>query len=341
MTFSRRSLLHLSVLSVACLWPAAQLAAQSMDELAAEAANGPPVVWYESSPEDQADAIIDAFNDRFPDVEIEHIRITGGNQLAARAIQEVEARGYTADVLTGGSDHIWSLNDRDVLLRTDFTEIGIDPALFPNDFTVATTASVYMIVYNTSRMSADEVPTNWDEIVDARWADRVGSWVRAAAFAQLSYAVGEDRAEALLQDFVQTRPLLFQSTFPMAQQVAAGEVDWAIGFYHTSQPPIAAGAPVALAPLDPTPMHTIYSSISANAQNMAGAKLLLAWLASPEGAIAYENATQRGNPLVEGTRTQALVAGVETSEWPPERISEYSAISERFNGILAAVGEAR
>lgn len=342
MIYTRRSALVLGAFATAAaLAPAPEARALDMQALAAEAARGGPVVWYESSPEDQADAIIEAFNAVFPDVEIEHIRVTGGNAIAARAVQEVEARGYTADILSSGSDHIWELNARDILLRMDWTELGIDEALFPNDFTVATAAAVYTIVYNTNRVSADEVPTSWEGMLDPKWTDRMGSWVRAAAFAQLGYEIGVDEAREMLQRFVQLRPLLFQSTFPLAQQVAAGEIDIAIGLYHTAQPPLNAGAPIALAPLDPAPMHTIFSSITANAQNMAGAKLFFAWLHSPEGLIAYENATNRGSHLMPGTRTFDLVGGSRPSEWPPELIEEYQVINEEFNGILATVGDAR
>ena len=77
------------------------------------------------------------------------------------------------------------------------------------------------------------------------------------------------------------------------------------------------------------------------AAGLAPEVVLLAWLASPEGNKAYENATNRGSHLIEGTRTYELVHGKNISEWPPEKTDEYSAVSEAFNGILAAAGEAR
>lgn len=315
--------------------------AADVSALAEEAAKGPPVVWYESSPEDQADKIIAAFNEKYPDIDVQHVRITGGNQLAARAVQETQARGYTADVLTGGADHIWQLNDRGIMLNMDFSEIGISDELTPNDFTVATAASVYALLYNTNKVSDEDAPNSWEDVLDPKWKGRTGSWVRAAAWAQLADAWGEEKAEQHLRDYIKLEPFLFKSTFPMAQQTAAGEVDVAIGFYHTAQPPIQAGAPLKARALDPTPMHTIYTSIAKEAKNPAGAKVLLAWLASPEGNIAYEEATNRGSHLIKGTKTQALVEGKNLAEWPPEKTDAYSVISERFNGILAEAGEAR
>lgn len=315
--------------------------AADLDALAAEAADGPPVVWYESSPEDQADRIIEAFNEAYPDIDVQHVRITGGNQLAARAVQETQARGHTADLLTGGADHIWQLNERGILMHPDFAALGIDDKLTPSEFTVATAASVYVVLYNSDKVSDEEAASTWDEVLDPKWKGRMGSWVRAAAWAQLAHAWGGDTAEAKLREYVKLDPFLFKSTFPMAQQVAAGEVDTAIGFYHTAQPPMQAGAPLKLQALDPTPMHTIYTSISEKAQNPAGAKVLLAWLATPEGNRAYEAATNRGSHLIEGTKTHQLVEGKNVSEWPPAKTEEYRTYSERFNEILSAVGDAR
>ena len=341
MTLDRRKTMIWGAVAGAALFATGMARADMLADLAAEAAKSGPVVWYESSPDDQADKIVDAFNAVYPDIEVQHVRITGGNQLAARAVQEEQAQGHTADLLTGGSDHIWQLNGRDILMHLDFTELGIDAKLAPNDFTVGTAASVYALLYNTDLVAEAEVPQSWDDLLDPKWEGKSGSWVRAAFWAQLADAWGVERAQKHLESYVKLKPFLFKSTFPMAQQVGADEVAIAVGFFHTAMPPIKAGSPLKAVALDPTPMHTIYTSIGKNAKNPAGAKVLLAWLASPEGNKAYEEATDRGSHLIEGTNTYQLVQGKNISEWPPEKTDEYSAVSEAFNGILAAAGEAR
>ena len=146
-------------------------------------------------------------------------------------------------------------------MHPDFAALGIDDKLTPSEFTVATAASVYVVLYNSDKVSDEEAASTWDEVLDPKWKGRMGSWVRAAAWAQLAHAWGGDTAEAKLREYVKLDPFLFKSTFPMAQQVAAGEVDTAIGFYHTAQPPMQAGAPLKLQALDPTPMHTIYTCL--------------------------------------------------------------------------------
>src|SRR5690606_29650840 len=145
---------------------------------------------------------------------------------------------------------------------------------------VATTASVYVALWNSKKVSDAEAPNTWEDVVNAKWTNRVGSWVRAAAFAQLAATMGPDSAKNLLERFIKLKPMLFKSTFPLAQAVGSGEVDMGIGFYHSTLPPMNAGAPIKMRALDVVPMHIIYSGVSKSARNAEGAKLLMAWLAT-------------------------------------------------------------
>lgn len=339
-TASRRTALAgAAALTLAAFAPPAL--ANPLDALAETAAGQGPVVWYESSPEEQIDQVIEAFNAVYPDVEIQYVRLVGGNNLASRAVQEMQAQNRTADVVTGGADHVWQLAERGYMESVDWQALGLGENLTPTDFAVATTASVYVVLWNTDKVKDEEVPTTWEAVIDPKWTGRIGHWVRAASFAQLADYWGVEEARKKLEDFVKLKPFLFKSTFPLAQQVAAGEVDLAIGFYHTAQPPILAGAPLKALALDVTPMHTIYSGVTKNARNLDGAKLLVAWLSTPEGALAYESATHRGNPLIESTNTYALLQGKTIVEWAPEKSVELGVVNEEFNKILAAAGEAR
>jgi len=309
--------------------------AQTLEALAIQAAQGEPVVWYESSPENQISAVLKVFNARYPDVKIRHVRIVGGNELASRAIQEVQARGYTADLLTGGQDHLWRLDARGLLRDLSKDDLGLSTALLPVHYAVPTAASVYVLLWNTRKIDTAHVPHTWDAVIHGAWRDRIGSWVRAAAFAQLASVWGAEHTRTQLNAFVQLKPYLFKSTFPLAQGVAAGEVDLAIGFYHSAQPVLNAGAPVQYRMLNPTPMHTISSGVSQSARNPSGALLLLQWLTTDEGARAYEAATSRGNPAVASTKTYAMLQGVQRAEWPFDKVPELAELSEQYNAILA------
>ncbi|MGH6737636.1 MAG: hypothetical protein ACREDY_01140, partial [Bradyrhizobium sp.] len=56
-------------------------------------------------------------------------------------------------------------------------------------------------------------------------------------------------------------PVLLPSTFPLAQQVAAGEILVGLGLYHSAQPPIRRGAPIKAIVAEPAPINTLYSLV--------------------------------------------------------------------------------
>ena len=316
-------------------------AAQSLAELAAAAAKKPPVSWYESSPADQGDKVIAAFAKKYPNVKVRQTRLVGGNELAVRTVQEMQARGYTGDVLTGGADHLFQIKGRDYLESVNWAALNVPKVLNPNPYMMATTASVYVISWNTKKVTDAEAPTTWEQVLDPKWTNRMGSWVRAAAFAQLAATQGPDTTRKQLERFIALKPMLFKSTFPLAQAVGAGEIDLGIGFYHSTLPPMNAGAPIKMRALDVVPMHMIYSGISKNARNPEGARVFLSWLASEEGALAYEEATGRGNPIIAKTKTAQFIKGKKLSEWAPEKSDELGALNEHYNKLLETVGAAR
>ncbi len=317
------------------------VAAASLDDLAKIAAGKGPVTWYESSPVEQIDKVVAAFHKTYPGIQIKYVRLVGGNELAVRGVQEMQARGYTADILTGGADHIWTLHGRGYLENVDWKALGVPAKLTPTPYALATAASVYVVSWNANKVKDAETPRVWDDIADPKWTGRMGSWVRASVFAQLASKWGEPRADALLERFVKIKPMLFKSTFPLAQAVGSGEIDIGVGFYHSTLPPVLAGAPIKYKVLDVVPMHTIYSAMTKNARNPEGTMVLLAWLASDAGAAAYEAATHRGNPLIATTKTAQLIAGRDIAEFPPDKSDELGRINQRMNAVLEAVGAAR
>ena len=339
------SLLRTTVVVAACAY-AGVAASQSTDTLSRLAkgavANGAEITWYESSPEDQINKVLAAFKKSYPQVKVRYVRLVGGNELASRAIQEIQASGKSADILTGGADHLWLLNQRGLLKDLSKENLGLPPKLLPAPYAIPTAASIFVEIWNTRNVKEADVPTSWDALLDnPKWKGKIGSWVRAAAFSQLAAVWGEAKTEAELQKMVALKPYLFKSTFPLAQGVASGEVDLALGFYHSLQPVLKAGAPVAYRLLDPTPMWTISSGVTSSSVNPDAATLLAVWLATPEGAKAYEDATSRGNPRVPGTNAYKMLQGVDSAEWPFDDTQKLAELSEKYNAILAGSGKAK
>ncbi len=296
--------------------------ADAVQDLAAVAGKKGPVIWYESSPPEAVLKIAAAFNKHYPDIKIQFVRNTGGGGIAARIIQESEAGAATASFFIGDVAQLIPLNQRTLLLSLDWNSLGIDPTLSPTPYAVAATAALGVLVWNKQRV-----------------AD--GQWVRAATLGTLAKAYGEQHMRDYTRKLIELKAMIYPSTFQLAQQVAAGEVDIGMGLYHSAQPVIASGAPLGLRFLDPTPVNTLYGAVVSKGGNPEGAQVLLAWLSTLEGAKAYEAAIGRGNPLIKGTETNERLGTHKMVEYSFAEAATIEKLDAELTQMLMAVEKKR
>ena len=330
----RSALCAFALLVGASLPLAAAEVDDAMNKLAAEAAKVGNIIWYESSPDDAADKIAAVFHKRFPGLKLEHIRDTGGNSIGGRIIQESQGDTRTADVATSGAAIMMPLKERNLMKEFDWKSFGLSAELAPTPFGVVTTSVVYVIVYNSQLVKEADAPKTWDDLLNPRWEGKVGIWVRGEGQGSLVANWGEDKVVDYVRKMNARKPVLLPSTFPLAQQVAAGEILVGFGLNHSAQIPLRRGAPIKIVVADPVPMGTLYSFVPAKAKNPAGGALLAVWLATPEGAKAYEDATDRGNPFIAGTKTNALLKGHPISQFTVEQAAQEAAVVQRINKLI-------
>jgi iron(III) transport system substrate-binding protein len=317
--------------------PSAASAAETddaMGKLAAEAAKVGNIIWYESSPDDAADKIAAAFHKRFPGLKLEHVRDTGGNSIGGRIVQESQGDTRTADVATSGAAITMPLKERGLVKELDWRSYGLSAELAPTPYGVVTTSVVYVIVYNTAQVKEADAPKTWNDLLDPRWDGKIGIWVRGEGQGALAATWGVDKVADYVRKMNARHPVLLPSTFPLAQQVAAGEILVGFGLNHSAQVPIRRGAPIKVVVADPAPISTLYSFVPAKAKNPSGGALLAIWLATPEGAKAYEDATDRGNPFIPTTKTYALLHGHPISQFTVEQAPQEAAVVQRINKMI-------
>lgn len=327
-----------ALLAAAGLIAAPAQAAVDLAPLAREAAGeAGDLSWYESNPLTALDRVVAAFG-RGPGARI-RVRpesIAGGVGIVGRVANEAQAGGRTADLVSLGGSGIMRLQERNLLADAGWQQMG-----FPADFVAGpallTAAALYCVIYNKNEIRAEDAPKTWDDLLHPRLRGRIGTWVRMAAFAELAYVWGEARTTQYYERFLAQNPMLFRSTAPLAQQVAAGEVAVGLGIFHTALPAIRRGAPIEVVLLDPTPVSAIWTAVTTPARRPRAAKLLGAWLATPDGARAYEAATERGHPLLAETETGQRVGRLTLAEWPMAEKDAYARLFEAFN---ARVNEA-
>ena len=312
----------------------AEVSNATLDKLAGEAARTGNIVWYESTPDDQAAKIVEAFGKRFPNLKLEHVRDTGGNSIGARIVQESQAGARVGDVGTSGAAILLPLIDRNLVRKIDWAGYGLGKDLAPTPYGVRTTAVIYVLLYNTQLVSEAAAPKNWLDLLNPQWDGKIGIWIRGEGQGSLAAVWGEEKTVDFVKKLNALHPVTLKSTFPLAQQIAAGELWVGLGLHHSAQPPIRRGAPIKFVVTDPAATSTLYSFVPAKAANPAGGELVALWLATPEGAKAYEDATDRGNPVLPNTKAHALLAGRTVAEFPPDQADKEAAMVEKMNKLI-------
>ncbi|HMJ29584.1 MAG TPA: ABC transporter substrate-binding protein, partial [Xanthobacteraceae bacterium] len=203
------------------------------------------------------------------------------------------------------------------------------------------TAALGVLVWNKQRVADGDLPKTWDEMLAERWRGKIGQWVRAATLGTLAKAYGEQHMRDYTRKLIELKAMIYPSTFQLAQQVAAGEVDIGMGLYHSAQPVIASGAPLGLRFLDPTPMNTLYGAVVSKGGNPEGAQVLLAWLSTLEGAKAYEAAIGRGNPLIKGTETNERLGTHKMVEYSFAEAATIEKLDAELTQMLMAAEKKR
>ena len=315
--------------------------AANRDEVIKAAEGEGGLVWYDHYDREAAEGILAAFKRTYPFVKTTEFVDVPSAQKTAKIIQESMAGGPTTDVLLHGAAVTQSLYERGLVLEADWVALGVaaSPVVMPTSYMIVATTAPYTLLYNTDQVKAADVPQTWDDALDPKWSGRTGHWMRAAFFVDMLPAVGEDGARDMAKRLAALKPRLFDGQFPLAEAVGSGEIAQAITAYDSCVRMVEKGAPVKFAVLDPTPLPLITGSVLKYGKNPNTARLFLAWLATPDGAITFENMTKRGNYFVAGTETAKALAGRKlsflTAEQSIAEAKKLNALETEFSRILS------
>ena len=313
--YDRRRFLHALAAAAAVRGADARAAGPAREDVIAAAKSESGLIWYDHYDAGAAQSILANFQRSFPFVKkVEFVDVPSA-QKTAKIVQESMAGGPTADVLLHGAAVTQSLHERGFLLETDWAALGVQtgPALTPTAYMIMATAAPYAALCNTNLVKDADLPHSWDDMADPKWKGRTGHWMRAAFFVDIIPAIGENASRGLVRRLADLQPRLFDGQFPLAEAVGSGEIALAITAYDAAARMVEKSAPVKLLVIDPTPIPLIMGSVLKYGKNPNTARLFLAWLGRPEGAIMFEKFTKRGNYFVEGTHIAKVLKGRKVS----------------------------
>lgn len=261
------------------------LHAATTDALIEAAKRESEVVLYASMNLAEANAVIGAFEKRYPFIKVKLNR-TGSEKLLTRVLTEARAKKTFADVIQTVvfSMHIFSRNG---VLGRYITQAN---ALYPKDFKEEgywTTVyyNPYVVGYNTRLVPVRMLPRTYDDLLAPQWKGKMMmEGTKADWFAGMLQIMGQERGLKYMHELAKQQPSLREGHELLAQLVAAGEGAFDINIPAASVERVKErGAPIDWLALGTAPAVMVGIGLSAQAPHPAAAKLYMDFVLSREG----------------------------------------------------------
>jgi iron(III) transport system substrate-binding protein len=288
------------------------------DTCAKGAEEGALVEWNNHS--EEFTKVIEAFNEKYPDIEVENLTLSP-DEAAQRILAEASAgRAPTPDVAAGGLDVFKPLLDENVIATdVDWPSLGVPPDVIHPDAKIVRIHRIATgIGYNTDKVQEADLPTTWEELVDAKWKGRVIVDPRGRPFDQISLAEGWGKDKTL--DYVNrlkstVAPLVIEGGTAGLVAVAGGEADITTGARSAETlEQKAKNAPLEIKYLDVVTTIDNYNVVMAKAAHPNAARCYIGWFAS-EGQAIYNEVEFKTNDTVPTAAPQgAEVVTIESPE---------------------------
>lgn len=279
---------------------------------------------------------IKPFQEKYPDIKINFSSQEPQDRVAAivakvQAKQDIGIDGLTLDV-----PNVGPVIDLDLIADVDWKALGAsdDELLTLDDTVLARTQRIVLgLGYNTDKITADELPSSWDELLDPKWSGKFSIDPRGKYLAPLAIAWGEDKAVDWYTKLLANKPQLVQGATDSVQKVAAGESLFTASSHDAEiLEQQQAGAHVDIKYLDPVPTHDNYSVVFNRAKHPNAAACFLGWFVSEEGQAQQLKYEFKGNETIpSGVPEGATIA----SDTDQEDADTETETSDKFADMVA------
>jgi iron(III) transport system substrate-binding protein len=314
--------------------PAPEASDQSWGAVQQRAESQGLVRFYSVAPPVLNDRLVEAFNERYPDIKVEVTR--GASELPTRLNAELESGADGADVFQYAS-RSWFQEHQSALLPVNSPNASSwadDGWAVPTSAPLTSIQPFGMIVWNTKVFPQGF--SSWQDLlrpeVQGKLAMRaVVDKVNAGLLQYLSQTQGEQ----YLQELSAQNPKFYPSLVPLTQAVASGEV----GVGASTTPSVVADLKAKGAPIEATDQD-IYAipytmTALAKSQRPDAARVFVDFALSKEGQEAI-NGDSFGGSLLSGTPgalDTSSMSVLDESQFPPEALQQWDTrFRETFRG---------
>ena len=263
----------------------APISAASQDGLLEAARREGELVYYASMNLAEANAVIGAFEKRYPFIKVRLNRI-GSEKLLTRVLTEARAKKIFADVIQTVEFSMHIFNRRGILGRYMPQASSIYPNEFKEEgFWTTVYYNAYVTGYNTRLVTARALPKSYDDLLDPKWKGALMmEGTKADWFAGMLQIMGQERGLKYMRALAKQQPSPREGHELLAQLVVAGE-----GLFDINIPAASVermkerGAPIDWTALGEVPAIMVGIGLSAQAPHPNAAKVFLDFVLSREG----------------------------------------------------------
>lgn len=250
------------------------------------------VQLYFSIGQDIIDHLSEGFNEKYPEIDVEVYRSTGGSTtLIERMENDLAANSWVADVVDLAAP-LWLEDALDRgIVATDVTVPNAenwDPEYW-KDGTMLLTPTVLCVAYNTDLVDPDDVPTTWEELNDSRWSGQLAIFEPRPdtnSHTNLYQLFLEQFGEDFITELTELDPRVWDNANSLAESIAAGESAIGPAFTHKAEDLKKNGAPLDYVMLEPAPTFLNTTFVAADAPHPNAARVFFDYAMSEEGQAA-------------------------------------------------------
>jgi iron(III) transport system substrate-binding protein len=273
--------------------------------------------FYTSQPDEDADRLVQAFNKRYPDVEVQVFR-SGTEEVVSKLRAEKQAGSVQADVLmVADAVTFESLKELDLLQAYDSPEASGLPEAFVDreKMYYGTKVMATILAINTDQVT--DTPDTW-QVLTAEENKGKGImpsplYSGAAAYNASVWSRQDDFGWEFYEDLKQNETTVVQGNGGVLQAVASGEKAYGIVVDFIVARAKTEGSPVELIyPQEGVPVITEPIGMMRDSDNLPAAQAFLDFVLSAEG---QELAAELGyTPIREGVQTPEGLKGLDEIE---------------------------
>jgi iron(III) transport system substrate-binding protein len=297
--------------------------------LKAGAANEGELSVYTAMGLDDFNTFTKGFNKLYPDIKI-NVYTGTGEKAVQRALTEYQAGEHSVDVIFGPTTDIGYLAKARYLQQYKSPNIpeGTDQDALGG---VPVYVNRFVLAWNTKRVSASDVPSSYQDLLDPKWKGSIGIEAGDVPWmATLLQDWGEDQGKSYFEKLRALDPFVQDSHTTLAQLVASGEVPMSPTVYDYDAEGLKRdGAPIDWKPLDPLVAYPYVISLPSQAPHPNAAMLFIDYMLSKEGQqgiadLGRTPANPEVPPKLDGLKSMSRIpiTAVDPVTWS-ERTKEF------------------